>query len=89
MTAGQGIAAVMVFGQLGAATEAVSGLLFFPPQCTGTFGGATRGRQIALGARGLVFGVLVHAVEAMATGRCIQMLASVSVTRGREGLRMR
>jgi hypothetical protein len=31
-----------------------------------------------------VFGVLVHAVEAVATGGCIQMLASVSVMRGRE-----
>lgn len=89
MPTGQGIAAVMVFGQLGAAAEAVSGLLLVPPQCSGTFGGAARGRQIALGACGLVFGVLVHAVEAVATGRCIQMLASVSVTRGREGLQMR
>ena len=45
---------------------------------------SARGRQIALGAGGLVFGVLVHAVEAVATGCCIQMLASVSVIRGRE-----
>ncbi|HBJ99800.1 MAG TPA: hypothetical protein DDZ62_07375 [Delftia acidovorans] len=66
----------------------MSGLLLVPPQCSGTFGGATRGRQIALGACGLVFGVLVHAVEAGAAGR-IQMLASTSVARGREGLRMR
>lgn len=89
MAAGQGIAAVMVFGQLGAATEAVRGLLLVPPQRAGAFGGAARGRQIALGARGLVFSVLVHGVEAMATGHCIQMLASVSVTRGRERLRVR
>lgn len=89
MAAGQGIAAVVVFGQLGAAAEAVSGLLLVPPQRAGTFGGSARGWQIALGARGLVFGVLVHAVEAMAAGRCIQMLASVSVTRGRERLRLR
>ena len=88
MTAGQGIAAVVVFGQLGAAAEAVSGLLLFPPQRAGSFGGAACGWQIALGARGLVFGVLVHAVEAGAAGR-IQMLASMSVARGREGLRMR
>lgn len=86
MAAGQGIAAVVVFGQLGTAAEAVGGLLFFPPQCSGTFGGAARGWQIALGARGLVFGILVHAVGAV--GR-IQMLASTSVARGREGLRMR
>lgn len=89
MAAGQCIAAVVVFGQLGTAAEAVGGLLFFPPQCSGTFGGAARGRQIALGASGLVFGVLVHAVEAMAAGRCIQTLASVSVTRGRERFRLR
>ena len=89
MAAGQGIAAVMVFGQFGATAEAVRGLLLIPPDGAGTFGGAARGWQIALGARGLVFGVLVHAVEAVATGRCIQMLASVSVTRGREGLQMR
>ena len=88
MAAGQGIAAAVVVGQLSAAAEAVRGLLLFPPQCTGTFGGAARGRQIALCARGMVFGVLVHAVEAEAAGR-IQMLASTSVARGREGLRMR
>lgn len=88
MAAGQGIAAVMVFGQFGATAEAVRGLLLVPPDGAGTFGGAARGWQIALGARGLVFGVLVHAVEAGAAGR-IQMLASTSVARGREGLRMR
>ena len=88
MAAGKGIAAVVVFGQLSAAAEAVRGLLLVPPQRAGTFGGSARGRQIALGARGLVFGVLVHAVEAGAAGR-IQMLASMSVARGREGLRMR
>ena len=86
MAAGQGIAAVMVFGQFGATAEAVRGLLLVPPDGAGTFGGAARSWQIALGARGLVFGVLVHAVGA--AGR-IQMLASTSVARGREGLRMR
>lgn len=88
VAAGQGIAAVVVFGQLGAAAEAMGRLLLIPPQGAGTFCGAARGRQIALGARGMVFGVLVHAVEAGAAGR-IQMLASMSVARGREGLRMR
>lgn len=89
MAAGKGIAAVVVFGQLGAAAEAMGRLLLIPPQGAGTFCDAARGRKIALGARGLVLGVLVHAVEAMAAGRCIQMLASVSVTRGRERLRLR
>jgi hypothetical protein len=88
MPAGQGIAAAVVVGQLSAAAEAVRGLLLFPPDDAVTFGGAARGCQIALGARGVVFGVLVHVVEAEAAGR-IQMLASTSVARGREGLRMR
>jgi len=88
VAAGQGIAAVMVFGQFGATAEAVRGLLLVPPEGAGTFGGAVRGRQIALGACGLVFGVLFHAVEAGGAGR-IQMLASMSVARGREGLRRR
>ena len=88
MAGGQGIAAVVVFWQFGATAEAVRGLLLFPPDGAGTFGGAARGWQIALGARGLVFCVLVHAVEAGAAGR-IQILASMSVARGREGLRMR
>lgn len=83
MAAGQGIAAVVVFGQFSATAEAVRGLLLVPPDGSGTFGGAARGLQIALGARRLVFGVLVHAVEAEDAGR-IQMLASVSVIRGRE-----
>lgn len=86
MAAGQGIAAVVVVGQLRAAAETVRGLLLVPPDGAGTFGGAARGWQIALGARGLLLGGLVHAVGA--AGR-IQMLASTSVARGREGLRMR